>query len=177
MATVKKGGGKPRGGNGSSGASAQAGGGGRRSTAAASETEFDQGGPDGAAKQRGKGDNSKHFTAAERADQVAEYLELVDETDAAIAANNRECSLKNQPLRKKATKAAGSLVKDGVVATRVLTKIVQKHRKERDLARIDHTLNDEEKADFASIQRGLVGLAGSPLGDFALAQAAAQHAH
>ena len=153
----------------------------RRSIAAKSETDFDQGGPDGASKQRAgakaKDHNGKEFTEEQIADQVSEYLELLDETDSAVEANNRECKLKNQPLRKKASKAAASLIKDGVVSTQVLAKHVAAHRTQRKLDRIDHTLNDEQKAEFASIKRGLAGLVGTPLGDAALRTAEAARPH
>jgi hypothetical protein len=132
---------------------------------------FDQGGPDGAAAQRGK--NSKEFTAEEIADQVAEFLEKMDQTEAAIAANTREAQLKNQPHRKKLNSAKTVLVKDGVVSSEVLAKIIQKHRLERKAESVDTTLNDEQKNEFAAVMNGLKGLVGTPLGDAAVAAAEA----
>lgn len=123
--------------------------------------------------KRGEGDNSKHFTADEIADQVGEFLELMDEVDATIAGNNRENSARNQPHRKRLTNAFRSLVKDGVVPSRELQTLQAERRLQRKLENIDHKLNDEQKETFASVKKALAGLAGTPLGDAAIAHAEA----
>jgi hypothetical protein len=132
---------------------------------------FDQGGPDGPAKQRGQ--NSREFTPEDVAEQVGEFLELMDEIEAAVASNNRDASLKNQPLRKRLAKAQTVLVKDGVVSSEVLARIKQKHKLERKAESVDSTLNDEQKNEFEAVLTGLKGLVGTPLGDAAIQAAEA----
>lgn len=123
------------------------------------------------------GKNSKEFTDEEISEQIAEFLELMDEVEETIAENNRECAAKNQPHRKRLGKAATVLVKDGVVSTEVLAKIKRKHRLERNAENVDSTLGDDQKREFDRIVKGLKGLVGTPLGDAAVAAAERQHAH
>lgn len=137
--------------------------------------DFDQGGPDGAAKQRGQ--NSREFTPEDIAEQVGEFLELMDEIEAAVAENNRAAALKNQPLRKRLGKAKTVLVKDGVISSEVLATAMRKRRLERKVESIDATLNDEQKNEFEAVMTGLKGLVGTPLGDAAVAAAERAHTH
>lgn len=130
--------------------------------------DFDQGGPDGPAKQRGKGDNSSKIDGA----LLLEALQDMDAIEHRMAKRLEEAKKKNEPDRKKLREIRKDLVESGIPSAE-LGALVRKHKLEAKLENIDATLNDDQKETFASMVKALGKFADSPLGQAAIKRAEA----
>lgn len=133
------------------------------------EDDFDQGGADGAAKQRGKGDNSKKFDGA----LINEALEDIAALELRMAKRLEEANKKNQPDRDKIKQIKDELVESGI-PSRELGTLIRKRKLEEKLENIDQKLDDDQKETFASLVEALGSFADSPLGKAALKKAEAR---
>jgi hypothetical protein len=114
------------------------------------------------------------LTPEKAAELVWQFLDVVDQIDATLLANKRELQAKNQPHRDRLSAGFKKLVKDGVIPSTELATFIAERRLNRKLERIDHALNDEQKATFAALRRAAAGLEGTPMGDHALRVAEAE---
>lgn len=130
------------------------------------DDDFDQGGPAGAAKQRGKiGDNAKKFDG----DELLELLETIEAAEARIKKRAEEASKKSQPDRETIAAAKKDMVASGYPSTELAT-IIRRHKLQRQLENVDAKLDDEQKETFADMVKALGGLANYPLGQAAIAR-------
>jgi len=139
---------------------------GAKPTPKAANDDFDQGGPDGPTKQRGKGDNSKRFDGA----LIAEALEDIAALEHKMEKRREEAQKKNQPDREKIKAIRKDLVESGIPA-RELGVLIRKHKLEAKLQNVDGELDDEGKETFATLVEALGSFADSPLGRAALQRA------
>lgn len=128
--------------------------------------DFDQGGADGAPKQRGKGDNSKRFDGA----LINEALLDIEALELRMAKRLEEASKKNQPDREKIKAIRKDLVESGIPSKELAT-LIRKAKLERRLENIDEKLDDDQKETFAGLVEALGSFADSPLGQAALKRA------
>ena len=131
--------------------------------------DFDQGGADGAPKQRGKGDNSKKFDGA----LINEALEDIAALELRMAKRLEEANKKNQPDRDKIKQIKDELVESGI-PSRELGTLIRKRKLEEKLENIDQKLDDDQKETFANLVEALGAFADSPLGKAALKKAEAR---
>src|SRR5690242_967202 len=135
---------------------------------AANDDDFDRGGPDGARKQRGMGDNGAFEPDG---DQIAEFLEVVDRHDAELAAIDERMRLKTQPDRearkkvaKKTSDAKGSIIKDHPgLGAKELDALIRAHRMKRDSEKVQEELDDNPKQRFKLMVASLTGFETTPL--------------
>lgn len=132
------------------------------------DDDFDQGGPDGPAKQRGGiGDNIKKFDG----DELIELLETIEAAEARIKKRAEEASKKSQPDRETIAAAKKDMVKSGYPSTELAT-IIRRHKLQRALRDVDAKLDDDQKETFAAMVEALGGADGKGLGDTPLGKAA-----
>ena len=129
------------------------------------DDDFDQGGPAGAAKQRGMGDNAKKFDG----DELLEYLETIAAAEARIKKRADEASKKSQPDRESISAARKDMVASGYPSTELAT-IERRYKLQRKLDGIDEKLDDEQKETFAQMVDALGELGDTPLGKAAIAR-------
>lgn len=125
--------------------------------------DFDQGGPDGPTKQRGKGDNSKKFDGG----MVQEALIDISIAEHRMTKRLEEANKKNQADREKIKAIKGDLVDSGVPA-KELNTLLRKQKLEKKLETIDAALGEDQKETFAQLVEALDEYAETPLGRAAL---------
>ncbi len=125
---------------------------------------FDQGGPDGASKQRDH--NTKKFSG----DELIELLETITAAQDRIKKRADEASKKSQPDRETITAAKKDLVDSGYPSTELAT-IIRRHKLQTQLANIDSKLDDDQKETFAQMVEALGDFGELPLGKAALGKA------
>lgn len=130
--------------------------------------DFDQGGPDGPTKQRGKGDNSGKYDG----EMIAGACEDIAELEAKMQKRLDEAKKKNQADREKIKEIKADVVESGVPA-KVLNTTLRKKRLERQIETIDAALSDDEKETFAEVQAAIGDYGDTPLGKAALSRASA----
>lgn len=108
----------------------------------------------------GEGHNSRFEPSGEA---LNDYLSVIDEEDAEIAAIQQQARLKCQGPRASITKATKRMVKDGYHAKELAT-LVRKHRMKRKLAGIAHNLDEDQLPFFQSLEKALGDFVDTPLG-------------
>lgn len=156
-----------------------------KGAAANDDTDFDQGGPDGAARQR-KAANGADTTddgdspgmghnRVYDGEYIRGAIEQILAEDASIKAVMDAAKLKTQPQRKKKADIIRGLQKSGVGMREVQT-LLKKARLELKLETVTSELDDGQKHEFERILAAMGDFADSPLGAAALAAAEADTA-
>ncbi len=147
--------------------------------AAANDDTFDNGGPDGAARQRkngadteaetpGQGHNSKQIDG----EYVRGAIEQILAEEAAIKAAKDALSLKLQPQRKKIAGIVKGLVQSDI-STRVVQTLLKEARLKVKLENVKGELDEGQLAEFESVVEAMGDFAELPLGAAAVAAAEA----
>ncbi len=146
--------------------------------AAANDDTFDNGGPDGAARQRngadteaetpGQGHNSKKVDG----EYVRGAIEQILAEEAAIKAAKDALSLKLQPQRKKISGIMKGLVQSDI-STRVVQTLLKEARLKVKLENVKGELDEGQLAEFESVVEAMGDFAELPLGAAAVAAAEA----
>lgn len=132
--------------------------------------DFDKGGPDGPAKQRGMGDNVGFEPDAETLDEV---MACVDEQDAKIYALGERMRLRNEPdkkaikdANKKISDAKASVVKAGTPSEELNT-LIRAHRLRRQAEQVGRNLDADQLERYEKMEKCLHDFRSTPLGNMA----------